>query len=344
MRFVSYILGMDTIIYFYQKRDPVQREISLMYQEDYLFAKVGICTDRHSWFGCPLPDEPVPVEESETGNPAELTAAEVHGGEPDGVKTGPAGWLKRRRAIRESRRRLKKRQQEYMQQMQEYEERRRELAGSILQLREEVYSEVERAGGTDDIRCVYEDSLHFLNEGRGEAALCWKQVWDIGEFGDYKKIRWVIPLLEYVEHSDFILLGTADCAPDIAERLVRRMRSLRWYLPREELDEAIQSWAEEFYDEYGLAVTIQGLAGRNAFRQLQLKADNPVCVLDFTEEGSAFAGNLPGGSVWLDFASSDAKAGRMARQAPAVSYFSLKRYWGAKTKRKPIFAQSFGIP
>lgn len=335
---------MDTIIYFYQKRDPVQREISLMYQEDYLFAKVGICTDRHSWFGCPLPDAPVPVEESEAARTGALTAAETRGEDSATAKRGPAGWLKRRRAVRENRRMLKKRQQEYMQQMQEYEERRQELAGSISQLREEVYSEVERAGGADDIRCVYEDNLRFLNEGSGEAALCWKQVWDICEFRDYKKIRWVIPLLEYAEHSDFILLGTAECIPDILEKLVRQMKSLRWYLPQEELDEEIQSWAEDFYEEYGLAVTLQGLEGRNAFRQLKLKAENPVCVLDFTEEGTAFAGNLPQGSVWLDFASADEKAGRMVRQAPKVSYISLKRYWGAKTKRKPNFAQSFGIP
>lgn len=342
LKFVSYILGMDTIIYFYQKRDPVQREISLMYQEDYLFAKVGICTDRRSWFGCPLPDAPVPVEESEAGQAGALSAAQIR--EEAGEKRGPAGWLKRRRAVRESRRRLKKRQQEYMQQMQEYEEHRRELIGNILKLREEVFSEIERAGGMDDIRCVYEDSLRFLIEGHGEAALCWNQVWDLREFCDYKKMRWVLPLLEYAEQSDYIILGKADCIPEILKRLARQMKSLRWYLAQEDLDEETESWTEDFYEEYGLAVTLQGLAERNALRKLKLTSENPVCVLDFTEEGIVFAGNLAGGSIWLDFAAAEKKAGRICRQAPEVRYMSLKRYWGAKTKRKPIFARSFGTP
>lgn len=334
---------MDTIIYFYQKRDPVQREITLMYQEDYLFAKVGICADRDSWFGCPLPAAPVPAEMPEAARRGEMTAAGLPE-EPAEGRKGSVGWLKRRRAVRESRRRLKLQQQEYMQQMQEYEERRRELAGSIRQLREEVFSEVERAGGMDDICCVYEDSLRFLTEGGGEAALCWKQVWDIREFGDYKKLRWVLPLLEYAEYSDFILLGMADCIPEMLEKLARRMKSLRWYLDREELEEKAQDWAEDFYEEYGLAVTMQGLTGRNAFRQLKLQSGTPVCVLDFTEEGTVYAGSLARGSIWLDFASADEKAGRMCRQAPEVCYMSLKRYWGAKTKRKPIFAQNAGTP
>ncbi len=292
-----------------------------MYQEDYLFAKVGICADRHSWFGCPVPYAPV---RSET-----VQAAEKYRG----------SWFGRRRKAREVRRELRRQQQEYMQKLQEYEEQREELTASIRQLWEEVFSEVERAGGSGEVSCVYEDSLRFLAEGQGEAAICWSPVWNIPEFRDYKSIRWLRPLLEYVRHSDFILLGTADCIPTILQGLARRMKSLQWYLCEEDLSEEVQDWVEDFYEEYGLAITLRQLTGRSAFRQLKLKSGVPVCVMDFTEEERLFGGNLAAGSIWLDFASVDEKCRHMERQAPDVSYMSLKRYWGAKTKIKPVIPE-----
>lgn len=337
---MSYILGMDTIIYFYQKRNPVQREITLMYQEDYLFAKVGICADRHSWFGCPVPQAPTPVEPPEGDPPAAEAHREVRmqEGTSDRVQAAEkcrGNWFGRRRRERERRRELRRQQQEYMQKLQEYKERQEELAASIRQLWEEVFSEVERAGGAGEVRCVYEDSLRFLAEGEGEAAMCWSPVWNVPEFRDYKSMRWLRPLLEYVRHSDFILLGMADCIPVILEKLARQMKSLQWYLREEDMSEEAQDWVEDFYEEYGLAITLLQLPGGNTFRQLKLKSGVPVCVMDFTDEEKFFAGNLAGGSIWLDFASVDEKLRRMERQAPEVSYMSLKKYWGAKTKMKP---------
>lgn len=337
---MSYILGMDTIIFFYQKRNPVQREISLMYQEDYLFAKVGICADRHNWFGCPVPQAPTPVETVEGDSLAVGTSHEERIQEETcaGRQTGEkrcGNWLGRRRKARERRRELRRQQQEYMQKLQEYKERQEELAASIRQLWEEVFSEVERAGGGGEVRCVYEDSLRFLAEGQGEAAMCWNPVWNIPEFQDYKKMRWLRPLLEYVRHSDFILLGAADCIPAILQRLARQMKSLQWYLREEDLNEEVQGWVEDFYEEYGLAITLRKLPEGNEFRKLKLKSGVPVCVMDFTDEEKLFAGSLAEGSIWLDFASVDEKFRRIAKQSPEVSYMSLKKYWGAKSKLKP---------
>ncbi|MCM1056889.1 MAG: hypothetical protein NC517_04705 [Firmicutes bacterium] len=309
-----------------------------MYQEDYLFAKVGICADRHSWFGCPLPHAPLPAESVQVQSG--ISQRETCPGEAERGRKCRSHWLGRRRKAREMRREQRRQQQEYMQRLQEYEEQREELTASIRQLWEEVFSEVERAGGSGEVSCVYEDSLRFLAEGQGEAARCWSPVWNIPEFRDYKSIRWLQPLLEYVRYSDFILLGTADCVPVILQRLARRMKSLRWYLLQEELDEKVQGWVEDFYEEYGLAITLQQLTGVNAFRQLKLESGEPVCVMDFTEEEKFYAGKLAGGSIWLDFSSVDGKSGRMERQAPEVSYMSLKKYWGAKTKIKPIIPKA----
>ncbi|MCM1191909.1 MAG: hypothetical protein NC123_05370 [Butyrivibrio sp.] len=311
-----------------------------MYQEDYLFAKVGICADRHSWFGCPVPcapARPVPVETGQIQNGISDAGSTSH---VSGTKLKLPGKCRgsrigQRRKARERRQELRRQQQEYMQKLQEYEEQREELAVSIRQLWKEVFSEVERAGGSGEICCVYEDSLRFLAEGQGEAARCWSPVWNIPEFRDYKSVRWLRPLLEYVRYADFVLLGVADCIPDILQRLARQMKSLRWYLREEDVNEAVQGWVEDFYEEYGLAITLRQLPGGNAFRQLKLESGQPVCVLDFTEEEGLFAGRLAGGSVWLDFASVDGKCRHMEKQAPEVSYMSLKKYWGAKTKIKP---------
>lgn len=336
---------MDTIIYFFQKRDPMQREITLMYQEDYLFAKVGICADRHSWFGSPLPCEPEADElipdlfvsdQTESGMSATemISGGKVRRKEP--FDLNPFRRFRRRRQMREQQRELRRRRQEYMQKLQEYEEQKQELAGTIRHLWEEVFSEVEQAGGTGEIRCVYEDSLRFLTEDAGDAAVCWRLVWDLPEFKDYKRIRWIRPLLEYVRYSDFILLGAAEGIPEILERFAGQMKSLQWYIGEEDMREAVQGWVEDFYEEYGLAAALRELAGENDFRRLKLKSEVPVCVLDFTGEARLFAGNLAGGSIWLDFCSMDEKAARMVRQAPDVRYMSLKKHWGAKNKLKPV--------
>lgn len=320
----------------------MQRDITLMYQEDYLFAKVGICADRHSWFGSPLPHEPEPdefvpdlaesdVSAPDTQKPGQAFRRQKKGG------LNPFSLIKQRRQVREQQRELRRCRQEYMQKLQEYEEQRQELADSIRHLWEEVFSEVEQAGGTGEVRCVYEDSLRFLTEDRGEAAVCWRLIWDIPEFGDYKSIRWIRPLLEYVRYSDFILLGAAEGIPEILERFAGQMKSLQWYIGEEDMSEDVQGWVEDFYEEYGLAAALRELDGENVFRRLKLKSEAPVCVMDFTKEAKLFAGNLAEGSIWLDFCAMDEKAVRMARQAPDVRYMSLKKYWGAKTKLKPVF-------
>ena len=345
---MSYIYGMDTIIFFYQNRNPVQREISLMYQEDYLLAKVGIYTDGHSWFGCPLPHAPAPPESMPDASLSVMKSRELRMQDGASGETQTAGkhresWFGRHREIWHRRREMRRQQQEYMQKLQEYEEQKEELTVNMRQLREEVFSEVERAGGMDEVSCVYEDGLRFLADGQGETALCWGRVWNVPEFSDYKGIRWIRPLLEYVRHSDFILLGTADCIPALLAKLARQMRSLQWYLREEDLNEEVQGWVEDFYEEYGLAIALRKLTGGNVFRQLKIKPVGQVCVMDFTDEEKLFAGNLESGSIWIDFASVEAKSRRMEKQAPDVSYMSLKKYWGAKTKMKPVFPEHHAV-
>ncbi len=286
-----------------------------MYQEDYLLAKVGIYADRHSWFGCPLPEKPLSADQISVT------------GEEDG-----GGWLGRRR----EKKRQKRLQREYIQKLQEYEEQREELRENVRQLWTEVFSEVERAGGTGEISCVYEDSLRFLTDNGAEDALCWSSLWNVPEFRAYKSMRWTQPLLKYAGNADFVLLGAADCIPVILPKLAPHMRSLRWYVCEGDLSEDLQEWVEDFYEDYGLAIDMRILAGKNVFKTLRLNTGLPVCVLDFTEEINVPAGDLAKGSIWLDFASVEEKERRIAKRTQGVRYESLKKYWGAKTKMLPL--------
>ena len=313
-----------------------------MYQEDYLLAKVGICADRHSWFGCPLPKEPPSPEQAEetsaesrlSGAPqAEMPARSGSDATRKTVKES-GSWFQRRRNKQRQRREHRRRQQEYMQKLQEYQEQREDLRDNMAQMMSDVLSEVEQAGGTGEISCVYEDSLRFLTDGGGEAAGCWKALWNVPEFCAYKSLRWVKPLLTYAGHADFILLGTADCIPAVLAQLARHMRSLQWYICPEDDEEDVQNWAEDFYEDSGLAAGVKKLDDAQSFRALNIDSGVPVCVLDFTEETKTFAKKLARKSIWLDFASVEEKSRGMARQAAGIEYMSLKKYWGAKTKGK----------
>lgn len=271
-----------------------------MYREDYLLVKVEMDIDRGQWFGTALPAEPQPLKEP--------------------TSQGRLGWLRRSREIRVRRR-------EYEQMRREYERGVGELEAEIQRLAEEVSAAVERTGVTGGVNCVYEAELSFLSRGEEWLAGRWKEFWNIPEFQDYREFRWVKPLLTQAKGPCFILLGTAPCIPLLLPQCARRMKSLHWYLREEDCTEEIQEFAEDFYVEYGLAITMQPLEGRNVFRTLRLESKEPVCVLDFTEEEKIFAGELAEGSVWLDFSSVEEKGRRVQRLAPGVRYDSLKRRW-----------------
>lgn len=320
-----------------------------MYQEDYLLAKVGICADRHSWFGCPLPEEPLSPGQAEAGRakegkmpvksplPGEAPTKKLKQGgtaaEGEGAKES-GGWFRRHREERRRRREHSRLQQEYMRKLQEYEEQREDLKDNMSRLMSDVFSEVERAGGTGEINCVYEDSLCFLADGEGEAGRCWNALWNIPEFHDYTSLRWAQPLLTYAGHADFIILGTAECISAVLDQLSRHMKSLQWYICTEDDEENVQNWVEDLYEDSGLAAGVRMLADARDFRTLDLDPGAPVCVLDFTEETKTFAGKLARKSIWLDFTSAEEKCRRMARRAAEIEYMSLKKYWGGKSKMK----------
>ena len=268
-----------------------------MYREDYLLVKVEADIGRNIWFGMPVPVEP--------------------------MLPGESGSRGRFRRWREQRRL----QKEYEEQVMVYSDRKKELERNVHQMVSEVLTAVEKAGAKGELKCVYEEELGFLTKEEAEISELWGRYWNISEFWDYHAFRWVKPLLPSVKGPEFILLGSASCIPLLLDHCARKMKSLCWYLREEDCGEEVQEFAEDFYTEYGLAITLVPLAGRNAFRSLRLKSGKPVCVLDFTEEEKIYAGELSEGSIWLDFGSVEEKKQRMQRLSPGVRYESLKSLW-----------------
>ena len=321
---------MDTIIYLYRKKEADKDGFQLMYCEDYLFVKAGIAANADNWFGRRLPERP--------GNEPEEGAECV----PDGMgaasalcRGGIRGWLATKREEKRRAREEWQIRQEYAGRCLEYEIRREAIEDSMSRFIRELLDSAEKAGGTGRFWYVSENGLQFLTDAVTGIGGCFGMLWNIPEFRDYKDYRWVRPLLGRVDgrYSEFILLGMAECIFGVLGELARRMKTLQWYLREEDLTESVQEEIEDFYTEYGLAITVCPLKGERAFRTLRLASAVPVCVLDFTEEEKLFAGELGQNSLWLDFTSIEEKRRRMGRQAPRVGYESLKRQWGTLEKK-----------
>lgn len=308
--------------------------LSVTREKGYQLIRVSICGGEGSWFGRPIPALPEPVGEDagqRAGAEREAAAgqADVAGKReiPERIDAARrkkhflAGLIFRCK----ERKRKREEAQEWERQRESYEEAVCRLEQELQCLSEEILSKTQEP---EDCACVYTDGAKAMLAGEGLLARLWKNCWPAPEFVDYKAYRWVEFLLPYAAHADFVLLGTAPCVPETVKACARGMRSLRWILREKDCGEEVQDFVEEFYEEYGLAIIVQTVAGRNGFRSLCLEAAKPVSVLDFTDEVKFFWGGLASGSVWLDFASLEEKGKRMERLAPGISYFSMKKLWG----------------
>lgn len=199
-----------------------------------------------------------------------------------------------------------------------------------------------------DVHSVYELELAFLAGEEGIAGI-WGRCWGMPEFRDYRAPRWAVPLAEQAVGPHFVLLGKAEAVPEVLRRCADRMKSLRWILPAEEWDAEAQDLTEDFYEEYGLAVSPEPWAGGRTCLRFS-GGGPPVCVLDFAGGETACGGVLPEGSIWIDFCSVEEKERRFRRRKTDVNYVSLKKYWrecrrkdGVRVK-PPVFENVETVP
>ncbi len=192
----------------------------------------------------------------------------------------------------------------------------------------------ELAGEDGNCYAVYEDSLER------KISPLWKEYFQAPRFQGYTRRFWVELLMEEAVWPRFVVLGTAECLPEVMEKYAHRMKSLSWILPEGSCDLALQDFVEDFYLEYGLAVTIKTFhpvssapwRREGALAAGFLAGGPPASILDFTGEPCLL---LPAaeGSVWLDMMSMEEKKRRIEAKGAGIAYFSLKEKWRRAQKR-----------
>lgn len=175
--------------------------------------------------------------------------------------------------------------------------------------------------------CVYED---YLRERI--CADIWNRHWVIPEFEEYHESMWVEKLIPHTIPGHYMILGTADCLPRLLCENVKKMRSVKWFLKKEQYTSELQSFIEDFYEEYGLAVEVHMVED---WIRVRPGSPVPVNILDFTGEEKLSACDVAAGSIWLDMDSVDGKNRRIEVGSPQISYFSLKKQW--KQRQKEVY-------
>jgi len=371
---------MDTIIFFYKKSDLDKPLMTVRESGNYRFLKIGLNITAEQWFHMPVPKEPGEAAEDATElrqekeqcvegvtPPAEVRIGSRAEKRPIGKKkagcgfslrallgmrhrenAGQKGSLGKARKEQDGQKaslgkrwreqeRARIEELERMHRRQQYETSVELLERAIGSL---MRTAVKGVGELDFCACVYGSGMRKLLLEGTPLAVHWNKAWTVPEFTDYRAYRWSAELLTYATCSRFVVLGAAPDIPFILKSCARRMKSLRWILQEKDYDEKAKEFIEDFYEDYGLVISVQTVAGRNAFRALCLESVEPVCILDFTDETKFFFGGLEPGSVWLDFLSAEEKAKRLERLAKKVSYYSLKRLWVNENPTKTYFLDS----
>lgn len=305
---------MDTILFLYKKKDVEKPLVEAISQKTYLLVKIGMDVEPYRWFLQCLPRKQL--------NP-EIPSSE-EGGQPGGWRWFSPQSFRRRKEIRACRREWNR----YEATVEALMARcRRNMESQLAEMMGELALYVE---AHSDRWCVYDRAVREVLSGDNPVAELWQREWRTEEFTGYTELRWIQPLMPQIASPHFIVLGAAACIPQLLQQCAGRMKSLKWVIEesygqahREELED----FAENFYQEQGLAVTMEQVQGRCGFERMQLFCREPANILDFTGEDKIAVGWAAKGSVWLDLWSSEEKCRRITQRNAGIRYFSLRDKW-----------------
>jgi len=170
--------------------------------------------------------------------------------------------------------------------------------------------------------CVLED---FLKE-KIDTRIWWEH-WTLPEFGSYCERIWAEELMKYAKGDSFLILGTAACVEKILEWYGAEMRNVKWVLKPKQYTEAAEEFMDWFYEEFGLAISLELLGENEEWIHSRPNSVTPVNVLDFTGVEKLFANDVAKGSIWLDMDSLSGKERRFESRCPQITYYSLKKHW-----------------
>lgn len=313
---------MDTILFLYKKKDIEEPFVEAIRQRTSLLIKIGMDVEPYRWFVQRLPHKQARPEITLTG-----------GKELRGWDWINPRYFKERWEVRSRKKEWK----------------RYELLVDTLTVRccanvedmlAELLKELERySEDQSSCQCVYDKAVRSVLLGDNPVAGVWKKMWSAGEFTGYTELQWVQQLMPFAVNHHFIVLGRAGCIPELLQQYADRMKSLRWIMDEAYAgthSEELEEFAETFYQEQGLAVTMERVQGRCGFEKLQLTCREPASILDFTGEDRISTGWAARGSIWLDMCSSEEKCRRITRRSGEIQYFSLREKW-RQTHKKTVF-------
>ncbi|MCM1213608.1 MAG: hypothetical protein NC331_09505 [Lachnospiraceae bacterium] len=308
---------MDTILYLYQKKDLEKPLVEAIGQKTYLLIKIGMDVESYRWFLQSFPrkrslSDIFPMEREK------LT----------GWKRIDPGYFRERKEIR----RCKKEWKRYEALIGSLMDRcRSNVESQLAEMQREIsFCAEERS----QCQCVYDRAVRAVLHGGGPVAELWQQAWNIGEFTGFMETQWARLLLPHTVSPHFIVLGEAPCIPELLQQCAGRMKSLRWIVSEawgRTHAEELEGFAEDFYQEQGLAVTIEQAQG--GFEKLRLLCKEPVNILDFTGEDKVSARWATKGSAWLDLGASEEKCRLIAGRSAGIQYVSLREIWRRTQKR-----------
>lgn len=177
-------------------------------------------------------------------------------------------------------------------------------------------------------------------EERDEVYLCWDETADrdswIGnilpfrEFDEYLKREWVYRLMEEACNSHFVVLGDVVYSRELLWTLAPRMKSLLWIAPDRAAEEELEDFAEEFYQETGLAIHLQFLSADTTYGQLVVPdylVREAVNIVDLTEGKHIPRIQPVKGSVWLNCSANLDKERRIEARRLSCRVISLRKQW-----------------
>lgn len=308
---------MDTIIYFYRNRELKEALAEPVGLKSYMLIRVGLNVGEGEWFG--------------------INSDMPSGMAPSGTEEGGAGRKgpEKRKSRKPSRRERRK------QERREAAERERLLAMRAENIRRTerdmraLAAEILELAG-EESRCfaVYEDSVRkVLLQGEHVLPSLWRRYMDFEEFSGYTKSFWAELMMPHAVLHHFVILGTAPCIPGLLEKYASKMKSLKWILAEEACGPELMNFVEDFYTEYGLAISLKTLSGGAEWKRQGELCALPSNILDFTGDSFLNVPRIPEGSIWLDFMSVEEKKRRIEGRCPGAAYFSLKGKWRRAQRR-----------
>lgn len=313
-------------MFFYLKKDLKAPAVEPVGMKSYMLVRTGLNVREEEWFGEAL--GPDGTQDPEAGGSREACETGNSGRVPWIKKA----WLRRRNARREEKeRRAAERERE--RRLAEREERICRAEEQIRELALQISGLADEPG---KCRCVYEDSIRRAVAGKnrgGTLPRLWNKYLEWEEFDGYQQQFWVERLISRAEQTDFVILGTAPCIYGLIEKYASRMKSLRWILPKAGCSDEVLDFVEDFYTEYGLAVSLETLESNTGWKRFGLFGSRPSCIIDFAEEVPGDFSGVARGSVWVDVFSREEKKYRIQARRPDIRYISMKEEWKRVQRR-----------